>query len=309
MKRSSDTVGAIIKVIILIVVLSVGIPYIIKNLNERKWVSQRKNMYVTLLTLFTSNEPLNKFVDAQTFVDGRLKTPLKISKVCSSENLAECDLENPVFTPLGSDIEMKWATSWRELWIDSPYAIGTLYGYVGNRPVQMKDLVAGFSTENGETAMVYYNPNCVPDARLFANNPRLTNGSHNLFNYVCMNLVYDLNGAKSPNKIGKDQGFFTVFYPKASIVVAPVASTTLSNTRTCGVEADSYRIPNRYEAASMVLNNYYIAGVGLGDSTKLNSATKVSLGKSTYFYYINGHLSFSTSKDDNMAGLTRCVKR
>ena len=38
---------------------------------------------------------------------------------------------------------------------------------------------------------------------------------------MCANFIYDLNGKKGPNTVGKDIGFMTAFYPTDSQVVAP----------------------------------------------------------------------------------------
>lgn len=35
-------------------------------------------------------------------------------------------------------------------------------------------------------------------------------------------FVYDLNGSKGPNTVGKDIGFITALYPTDSVVVAPM---------------------------------------------------------------------------------------
>ena len=31
--------------------------------------------------------------------------------------------------------------------------------------------------------------------------------------YFCVNFIYDLNGKKGPNTMGKDMGFMTMLYP------------------------------------------------------------------------------------------------
>ena len=39
---------------------------------------------------------------------------------------------------------------------------------------------------------------------------------------VCANFIYDLNGNKGPNTVGKDIGIMSVLYPSDSVVVAPM---------------------------------------------------------------------------------------
>lgn len=49
-----------------------------------------------------------------------------------------------------------------------------------------------------------------------------TGNSHMSQAYFCANFVYDLNGTKGSNQIGKDMGFITAFYPTDSELVAPL---------------------------------------------------------------------------------------
>ena len=65
--------------------------------------------------------------------------------------------------------------------------------------------------------MTFYNPNC---SYIYGVNS--INGAQNLMQpTMCANFIYDLNGKKGPNKVGKDIGFMTAFYPADSEIVAP----------------------------------------------------------------------------------------
>lgn len=39
---------------------------------------------------------------------------------------------------------------------------------------------------------------------------------------MCANFIYDLDGSKGPNAVGKDIGVLTAMYPSDAVVVAPV---------------------------------------------------------------------------------------
>ena len=80
-------------------------------------------------------------------------------------------------------------------------------------------------------------------------------------------MIYDLNGSKGPNTVGKDIGFMTILYPTDSVVVAPVPFRTVFSGVTpeeaptaCTNQAgDEYRIPTKDELASLFVNQNLIA--------------------------------------------------
>ena len=72
---------------------------------------------------------------------------------------------------------------------------------------------AAFETANGESILVYYKPDCTGSLG--------ETNFHYTQNKVCANFIYDLNGTKGPNTVGKDIGALTALYPSDSIVVAP----------------------------------------------------------------------------------------
>ena len=86
-------------------------------------------------------------------------------------------------------------------------AIGTSYSLYDTK-------AASFVAQGGETVTVFYNPRCRGSLNevVQANFP----------NMMCVNFVYDLNGNKGPNTVGKDVGFITAFYPYDVKVVAPI---------------------------------------------------------------------------------------
>ena len=66
--------------------------------------------------------------------------------------------------------------------------------------------------------MVYYNPRCVGSF----NEDGYGAGGVYIANKICANFVYDLNGNKGPNTVGKDIGFITAMYPSDVKISAPV---------------------------------------------------------------------------------------
>lgn len=88
---------------------------------------------------------------------------------------------------------------------------------------------------------------------------------------ICANFVYDLNGNKGPNTVGKDIGFITAFYSTDSVLAAPYpavrdaqnaafspAGSGLSASQSCTNYDSEYRLPNQEEAAAMFVNKELI---------------------------------------------------
>ena len=78
---------------------------------------------------------------------------------------------------------------------------------------------------------------------------------------MCVNFIYDLNGSKGPNTVGKDIGVMTVFNSMDSIVVAPMPSSASdagqaiweNATKLCNND-ESERLPNIDELSSLFIN-------------------------------------------------------
>ena len=99
--------------------------------------------------------------------------------------------------------------------------------------------------------------------------------------FMCANFVYDLNGNKGPNTMGKDIGFLTALYSSGSSVVAPMPTALLNGRRedfetalqVCRVERDNARVPNIEEVMSVFYNQYLVGEeiYALWSSTRISS--------------------------------------
>lgn len=138
---------------------------------------------------------------------------------------------------------------------------------------------------------------------------------------MCANFVYDLNGTKGPNTMGKDIGFITVFYPTDSVVVAPfphvrdsanaaqvAASGSQSASQVCtSLEGGEWRLPNIDEATALFVNkrlagNYSDGGHYWTSSLEVANGNTYGLAMSLYS---GAKLQRSRSTSLNV----RCVKR
>ena len=132
------------------------------------------------------------------------------------------------------------------------------------------------------------------------------------FTYVCANFIFDLNGNKGPNTVGKDIGFLTVFYPIDSKVVAPIphqrdAGTNIAQedaSAACTAQDPEYRIPNMYEMASLFTNKDLIgnitSSVGYNTSSVLSSTQAWRVGTQSGNFWVG---------EKSLARYLRCVKR
>ena len=118
---------------------------------------------------------------------------------------------------------------------------------------QIDTKAAAFETANGESILAYYNPQCK------GNMNEMT--SYYAQSKICANFVYDLNGTKGPNTVGKDIGFITAIYPTDSIVVAPLplihnvlGNNQLLASKECKKLDSDSRLPNLEEGMALFTN-------------------------------------------------------
>lgn len=175
----------------------------------------------------------------------------------------------------------------------------------------MDTKAAAFETQNGESIVAYYNQSCRTE---YLNQESLTMFS-NVFGFpqsnMCANFIYDLNGTKGPNTVGKDIGIITVFNATDSNVVAPMPSSAsnagtaewTSAAKLC-TDADSEtRLPNIDELSAMLINRDI---VNLTASTNFWSS---SLYNSKRAWVIGTHFGYRASDNKTSPFRVRCVKR
>ncbi len=274
------------------VVAAITLPSLTGNINERTWNTQRKALYARFSQAISLMPNLNGYgtltgnssagasdaVDtaAETFVTEGLSKVLKINNICDSEHLSDCGLPDTMTNINGNKVFTsfpKTLVAYNPMFNFSGSAAGFSYNYS-----QLDTKAAAFETANGESIAVFYNPYC------------RANGMENLsWNYIqpkmCANFIYDLNGKKGPNTVGKDIGFITALYSSDSVVVAPlpvvnrsVATTWNEAGKTCRENDSESRLPNMDELAA-VFYNRDLMGISGGDfwSSSLESAEKAYL--------------------------------
>ncbi len=302
------------------VVAAITLPSLTGNINERTWNTQRKALYARMSQAIALMPALNGYgtltgtfgesgsqsvtedTAAETFITDGLAKVLKINNICDSDHLADCGLASNITTLAGNSMSM-------------PNTFGTLNKYftyaVGSSPSYsysaLDTKAAAFETSNGESILVFYNPNCI----MSLNQESGSDDDWLTQPYICANFLYDLNGNKGPNTVGKDIGVISAMYPSDTVVVAP--NPLLRNAddvfehrdapAACTSFDSESRMPNIEELISLFINQYLFdlkSNPGVWSST-LASADKayaVGIGSGRKIRYLR------SSKLN-----VRCIKR
>ena len=295
------------------VVAAITLPSLTGNINERTWNTQRKALYARFSQAIALMPALNGYgtlsedesgsiedTAAETFVTSGLSKVLKINNICDNEHLEDCGIPAKI-TPLdgGSTIILSDISSLR----------GFNSAFTSAAAISVDIKAAAFETQNGESVIVYYNPNCVVDL----------NESVGLYTQpkMCANFVYDLNGNKGPNTVGKDIGFITALYPSDPVIVAPQPLVSDLNTVANQIEAGAKcrahdaesRLPNRDELTALFYNKKLIGMDNVAGDDGYWSGSVESAGESgtAWFQFFDTGYRHKNTRTDGRK--VRCVKR
>jgi len=304
------------------VVAAITLPSLTGNINERTWNTQRKALYARFSQAIALMPALNGYgtltegasgniedTAAETFVTDGLAKVLKINNICDSGHLSDCGLPDNYTTLEGS--KKPFPTNMTALNsklttvdVTTSTSVSKRYSYS-----QLNTNAAAFETVNGESIAVYYNPTCAPDMQ--------ETGIVYMPSKICAHFVYDLNGTKGPNTIGKDMGFLTAIYPTDSIVVSPMPYPTDASesiaydevAKACTKQNPEYRVPSLHELMSMFASAYMI-GDDFASGASYQPSTLITIDNALYVYrvaLIYGSYE-PTLRNQNNYHL-RCVKR
>ena len=279
-KLKSFTMAEILLSLTIIgVVAAITLPSLTGNINERTWNTQRKALYARISQAIPLMGSLNGYgigaTESETasnaakiFVTNGVAKVYKINNICDSEHLQDCGIVSKYISTKGTkkDFPKTLRLLNNSLISQSGYQhpVQTDVGDIAYSHINT--YISAFETTNGESVAVFYNPFCRQD--LIQNK---TNVNGNAYIYtapmLCVNFVFDLNGKKGPNTIGKDMGIITAFYPTDTNVVMPtpladnsVNSSGSSNMNynsaltVCKNSSNDIRLPNREELASLAIN-------------------------------------------------------
>ncbi len=310
------------------VVAAITLPSLTGNINERTWNTQRKALYarfsqaIALMPALNGYGTLRESTDsagstsiedtaAETFVTSGLAKVLKINNICDHEHLPDCGIPDKIVT-LKGDTLANFTTNYNTLvklnnMFNGSYSFTDGGGCISTYS-QVDTKAAAFETANGESIVTYYNPNCTADMGEY---------DYYLQPKVCANFVYDLNGNKGPNTVGKDIGFLTVMYPSDSTVVAPYPVAGAYGSGIPYTESiqkcrsfDDSRLPNLNEMGSMFVNRNLLYGTERTGS--FWSTSRAVTNGTTGIYYLNfntGVVRLNKSPETTTSNLYWCVTR
>ncbi len=264
------------------VVAAITLPSLMANINERTWNTQRKALYARMsqaiammpsISGYGEYEGTNtdgsvtatKDTAAEAFLTEGLSKVLKINNICDAAHLADCGVAAS-FTNLAGSTNT-WPTKMSELnpmflesFVEESTSNNPENTYV-NPQKNIDTKAAAFETLNGETVALYYNPYCA------ATFDFSLGGAVYRYGYaqplMCANFIYDLNGSKGPNTMGKDIGFITALYASDTVLVAPMPLNSLASSSAmsqqeassaCKVQDPESRLPNMDELSAMFYN-------------------------------------------------------
>ena len=302
------------------VVAAITLPSLTGNINERTWNTQRKALYARFSQAIMLMPALNGYgtvsedesgsivedTAAETFITNGLSKVLKINNICDYEHLADCGITSKYTNTAGS------ITSTAQTLFQLNTGFRNVGGSSGNVSYStLNTKAAAFETQNGESIITYYNPSCSTETRVAGYN-EIGNDVSIPQAVMCVNFIYDLNGTKGPNTVGKDIGFITAFNSVDTIVVAPMpsASTNAGNVdfqeavSICKTQSDESRLPNIDELSSMFINKNAIALTS--DENNFWSGTVVD-SEHVMAISLNTQTKYVSEKSGNRG--VRCIKR
>ncbi|MCM1010855.1 MAG: prepilin-type N-terminal cleavage/methylation domain-containing protein, partial [Fusobacterium sp.] len=301
------------------VVAAITLPSLTGNINERTWNTQRKALYARFSQAISLMPALNGYGTitedasgsviednvAETFITAGLSKVLKINNICDSDHLADCGIPSKVNPLLGGSV-VDFPTDWYTLEPKMLAAGLEFNGSASQLVSQINAKAAAFETANGESIAVFYNNACrfnMDEDSYFVASGR-----------VCANFIFDLNGTKGPNTVGKDIGFMSVLYPTDTVVVMPnpapnsaATAKDFESARKYCNSLDDYRMPNLEELMALFVNNKKLIGV----PEQNYWSSKISAKRTNYAYYLwfaNGTINVM-NKDKAESFSTMCVKR
>ena len=317
------------------VVAAITLPSLTGNINERTWNTQRKALhsrlsqavalmpqirgYGNVSGVISSPDGYSKhFVySSDTATEAFLTTGLakvyKINNICDKDHLADCGLPSQI-VPLGggSKVDLLDLDTTSKLYDGFDTSSSEFEGGSLEQEVTAARIgAASFESANGESILVHYNPSCIDESVYWR---VATNGNYvSAKSPICVNFIYDLNGKKGPNTVGKDIGFMTAMSSSDPYVVAPMPIAKEFNSVTydagkklCSSNDVETRLPSVSEMISMGVNNKLL---NFENSNYWTSSLN-SNGLPYYFYVDkNGNANHVWAGSKNSSYYIRCVKR
>lgn len=244
MKKSAFTLAeALITLVVLGVVAALLIPNLSSTVNDGYYKAKRRAFATDLLShmrnmariygKINKAEKTSSQTANEVFVTTYLANVLSLT-TCEPDAITDCGFK--------TESEVYSAMSYANRFT-LPLKNSDLNGFLS----KSSDKMWAGVTPDGVSLLVAYNGDCDQASP-----------------YACVNLIYDINGSKGPNMVGKDVGFATVFNAKNPKVGVPIISNSDAGSASSRSDAQSYcsdlliaeevTLPSAEEAASIYYN-------------------------------------------------------
>lgn len=300
MKQGFTLAEVLITLGIIGVVSAIVMPAIITDIQGKQYSVARKKALATIGEAgrqIAVNGEMGNAVDAEDFVENYLKRQLKMVKTCKNDDLKACGIETDTNKILSFH---KAKRTMPKKWID------LAWGVSANGAIDTNAKSYGFISPDGFAVNLFYNKNCQAETEGL--------GGYPMAPKVCVFAIYDMNGLRKPNQVGKDIGFVSVFYPtEHAVAVAPeyIKTEVLSGSfekaqEACG-KLKGATLPNIEELTSLylsgTLHDMVINGDNWSSTTgKYNDGTPCA--RALHFNW-----SYSTCQTYSSSRAASCVSR
>jgi Tfp pilus assembly major pilin PilA len=295
MKKIAFTLAEVLIALVIIGIVTIlTVPHFLNNIQDKEFLTASKRINYLISQAVGSlnvSSGITAATSPEDFVNNYLARVMKFTKVCGYSNHADCgftskikdvaknEMDLPtIATDLQSTIVSYGARTWDK---------GNKNGY-------------SFVSLNGYSMMLFYNQYCMEDA---------PNDGHIVQDRICVNVIWDINGDKKPNQVGKDIGFTTVLYPTNSLTVTPLSAPTNANNSPffqvadkCSEYGSDYRAPNRDELSAMYLNAKLI-------NMTLDTYWSGSFGGGWLGWYLVFTSGTTNRGSANSSMKVRCIKK
>ena len=204
---------------------------------------------------------INVSDNSEDFVKNYLSKKLSIVKMCDAQHLKDCGLSEKFYKSDGiTEINMPKKMLGETV-------VTTLNGKGSAGTVKsMEKSSFGIVTANGHSLNLFYNNACQK-----SKNINVSGKYEYSQDLMCFMGIYDMNGLRGPNIVGKDIGLVGVFYPDETVravAVLPADKNYPSKVRwseigkACDSFGKDYRVPDGDELSLMALNGNLIGITG-----------------------------------------------
>ena len=338
----------LITLVIIGIIAAITVPSIVAKTQDRQWTAGMQKVRSSIgeaFRLMSINEVATPGEDTGTFIDQTMSKYLKIMKHCGigEQGAKDCGFPSKLTSVDGRTIETKNILTMNTM--TAPYGITSLdYGEPNesgtsyrpnsttNPTTQKYNDAHFFNTLDGISVMFFYNPYCAYDQadKNYANNPSYPNPNilpQFSLDVACFWGVYDMNGPKKPNRVGKDIGIVGSFFkgPQAIASTAlPYPSPEKSMKEELGAKQGednwskgaaycasigngNYRLPDVNELSLMFLNRELVTNIK--DKWFWSGSPLPGSASMRSVYFINGYRYWYGRTNSTEYGFIRCVRK